>query len=239
MSNYTPYKSIMHLNFLPTKHETASPLLDTWLPNYKPMIPRRSNTSVKISNWQIRSDPGPSAAPSELLLLLLLPACCCCDCPCLHALITPDVRRTGHKKVPTPAAWTKARPDSLSPDPSHFAFIVCLTGFDRLRPKPSTLWPSLSSSRFSVCQKKKKNKQTKSTSVLCVPTIQQDGVCVPPAPSNTHIRTHTDTHRHTQKNCLPPTAACVDINFGVKCCTTRRPITALSQRGRHIVRRRR
>lgn len=197
MSNYTPDKSIMHLNFLPTKHETASPSLDTWLPNYKPMIPRRSDTSVKISNWQIRSDPGPSAAPSELLLLLLLPACCCCDCPCLHALITPDVRRTGHKKLPTPAAWTKARPDSLSPDPSHFAFIVCLTGFDRPRPKPSTLWPSLSSSRFSFCQQchKKTKKQTKSTSVLCVPTIQQGGVCVK--------HTHADTHADTKK--LSPT----------------------------------
>lgn len=194
MSNYTPDKSIMHLNFLPTKHETASPSLDTWLPNYKPMIPRRSDTSVKISNWQIRSDPGPSAAPSELLLLLLLPACCCCDCPCLHALITPDVRRTGHKKLPTPAAWTKARPDSLSPDPSHFAFIVCLTGFDRPRPKPSTLWPSLSSSRFSFCQQcHKKNKKTNKEHKcpLCSHNPTGWRLC------QTHTCGHTRRHKKT------------------------------------------
>lgn len=148
MSNYTPEKSIMHLNFLSTKHETASPLSTSRLLNCKPMIPWRSSTSVKLSNWQIRSDSGRSAAPSELLVLLL--ACCCYDSPRLHALITPDVRCTGHKKVPTPAVRTNAQPDSLSPDPSLFTFIVCLTGFDQPGPKLSTLWLSLPS-LLSVC----------------------------------------------------------------------------------------
>ncbi len=218
------------LSILSTKHETASLLPEPWLLNYKPMIPWRSDTSVKLSNWQIRSDPGPSAAPSELLLLLL--ACCCYDSGWMHALITLDVRCTGHKKVPTPAAWAKARPDSLSPDPSHFTFIVCLTGFDQPRPKLSTLWPSLSSSHLSVCQQYHKNNR-ECKCPLCSHN-PQDGVCVLAALSN------TPTHTHTQ-NRLPLMPACVDINFGVKCCTTRRPITAsfTERKGRQIVWRRR
>lgn len=154
------------------------------------MIPWRSDTSLKLSNWRIRSDPGPSAAPSELLLLLLACCCCCCCCydsPCLHALITPNVRSTGHKKVPTPAAWTKARPDSLSPDPSHFTFIVCLTGFNQPHPKLSTLWPSLSSSHLSVCQQCCKNNR-ESKCPLCSHN-PQDGVCVLAALSSTQTPT--------------------------------------------------
>lgn len=165
---------------------------------------------MKSSNWQIRSDPGPSAAPSELLLLLL--ACCCYDSPCLHALITPNVRCTGHEKVPTPAAQAKAWPDSLSPDPSHFTLIVCLTGSGRPCPKLSTLWPSLSSSHLPVCrQNYKNNRQRKSP--LCSHN-PQDGVGALLSLSNPH----------TQK-CLPLMPGCVEINFGVKSCTTRRPIT--------------
>lgn len=133
---------------------------------------------------------GPSATPSELLLSLL--AHCCDDSPSPHALITPHVRCTGHKKMPTSAVRTKAWPDSLNPDPSHFTVIVCLSGFDQPWPNLSTLWLSLSS-----------------LSVLCVPTIQ----------SLVFVRR------------LPPMPTSVDIDFGVKCCATRRPITAFFHRG--------
>lgn len=53
----------------------------------------------------------------------------------LHALITPRVRYTGHKKELTPAVSTKAQPHSLSPDPSHFTLIVCLSRSDQPCPK--------------------------------------------------------------------------------------------------------
>lgn len=129
----------------------------------------------KLSNWQIRSDPGPSAVPSELLLLLL--SCCCYDSPCLHALITPDVRSTGHKKLPTPAAWTRARPGSLSPDPSHFIHFHCLSNWvwpAASQPEPPlTFTFLLSLVCLSTVPQKQQRAYSMCVSVLCAPTIHR------------------------------------------------------------------
>lgn len=122
-----------------------------------------------------------------------------------------EMHRT--RKVPTPADRAEARPDSLSLDPSHFTFIVCLTGFDRPRPKLSCLWPSLSSSYLRVHQQKHKNNRAWVSSAF----PQSTGWCL--------CAGRFGQHTHIQ-NCLPPMPVCADINVCVKSCITRRPITA-------------
>lgn len=148
------------------------------------MIPWRSSTTVKLSNRQIRSDPGPSAAPSEPLLL----ACCCYDSPHLNALINPDVRCTGQKKKSAYASSpNQGTARQHKPSPSHFTFIVCLTGFDQPHP-----WLSLSSCLLSVNTKAK------------VPTIHREVVCNLAALSNR--RTQTTTAACVDRNFEPPGA---------------------------------
>lgn len=196
------------------------------IPNNEPVIPWRSNPSVKSSNWQIGSDPGPSAAPSELPLLLL--ACCCYGSPCLHALITPNVRCTGHKKVPTPAARAKARPDSLSPDPSHFTFTVCLTRFDRVVPN----WaPSDLHCPPPTCWSVNKNNRERKCS-LCS-NNPRDGVC---ALSNTHTHIYIKTVSHWCQHVRISTL----VSSAAPPGTLSLPLSqGKSQRGRQIVWRRR
>lgn len=114
-----PKKSIIHSNFPARNLQQRVPLFTSHMPNRKPVIPWRSSPQsevIELTN-QVRLRTLCNALPlppSEQLLLLLL-ACCCYDSARLYALITPHVRCTGHKKVPTPAVWTKAWPDSLSP----------------------------------------------------------------------------------------------------------------------------
>lgn len=154
-------------------------------------------TVITALTNQVRSRTlcSPQRATTTITSLLLL----LYDSPCLHALITPKVRCTGHKKVPTPAARAKAWPDSLSPDPSHFTFIVCLTGFDRHVP----IWapPDLQCPPPTCRSVSRSTKTTESVSVLCVPTIHRM-VFVSWLSCQTHTHTHTQLSATDASMCV-------------------------------------
>lgn len=180
MSNYTPDKSIMRLNFLCTKTTKQR----VHLSSCKLMIP----PPVERCFWEVIELTN--QVTSGTLCVLWRTVTSNATLPVCSDNSQCEMHRT--QKVPTPADRAEARPDSLSLDPSHFTFIVCLTGFDRPRPKLSCPWPSLSSSYLRVHQQKHKNNRAWVSSAF----PQSTGWCLCAGRFGQHTHTYkTVSHR--------------------------------------------